>query len=244
MGALLGFIGAGGAGLVVALLSVGFGLPIHTAIGTSLAAMLFTSVAGAVSHYREGNVALRAGIWVGIAGVFGAVAGASVSQYMPERPLTVVAGLGLWVLAFLVWVRTRFAGQIAGPVTQRQQDIDRSRRGPSIGLGLVGGTLSALLGVGMSPFIQLGLLVVGRLQLRQAVGTTMFVLVFVSSAAALTFSSAGDISTPHLVGTVIGLPTGSFIGARYTARVPVIVLRVAIVATPIFAGALLLASAA
>jgi hypothetical protein len=205
--------------------------------------MLFTSVAGAFSHYREGNVAIRAGLLVGIAGVVGAAAGAQFSQYLPERPLTIFAGLGLWFLAFLVWIRTRFARQVAPPPGEQLPDVDASRRLPSLGLGLVGGTLSALLGVGMSPFIQLGLLVVAKLPLRQALGTTMFVLVFVSASAATTFSTAGDVSAPHLIGTVIGLPAGSFLGARYTARVPVIVLRVAIVATPVVAGAILLLSA-
>ena len=242
LGVLLGFVGAGGAGLVVALLSTGFGLPIHQAIGTGLAAMFFTAIAGAWSHYREGNVAVRAGLFVGVAGIVGAIGGATFSQGIPETPLTVAAGLGLWGLAALVWVRTRFATRIVPPPGERAPDLERGREAPSAALGLVGGSLSALLGVGMSPFIQLGLLVVARLQLRQAVGTTMFVLIFVSSSAALTFSANGDVSAPHLIGTVVGLSSGSFIGARFTGRAPLIVLRVALVATPVFAGALLLSN--
>lgn len=242
LGVLLGFVGAGGAGLVVALLSTGFGLPIHEAIGTGLAAMFFTAIAGAWSHYREGNVAIRAGLFVGIAGVVGAVAGSIFSQSIPETALTVAAGLGLWLLAAMVWFRTRYATRIVPPPGNRAPDLTRDRQMPSVGLGLVGGGLSALLGVGMSPFLQLGLLVVARLQLRQAVGTTMFVLIFVSASAALTFSANGDVSAPHLIGTVVGLSTGSFLGARFTGRAPVIVLRVALVATPVFAGALLLSN--
>lgn len=242
LGVLLGFVGAGGAGLVVALLSTGFGLPIHVAIGTGLAAMFFTAIAGAWSHYREGNVAVRAGLFVGVAGIAGAVAGATFSQSIPEQALTIAAGLGLWFLAAMVWFRTRYATRIVPPPGERAPDLAPDRRLPSVGLGLVGGGLSALLGVGMSPFIQLGLLVVAKLHLRQAVGTTMFVLVFVSSSAALTFSASGDVSAPYLIGTVLGLSSGSFIGARFTGRAPVIVLRVALVATPVFAGALLLSN--
>lgn len=40
LGCLLGFAGAGGAGLTITLLSVGFGVPIHTALGVALAARL------------------------------------------------------------------------------------------------------------------------------------------------------------------------------------------------------------
>lgn len=53
MGILLGFIGAGGSGFIIALLTVVFGVPIQTALGTSLAAMVFTTMSGAYSHYRQ-----------------------------------------------------------------------------------------------------------------------------------------------------------------------------------------------
>ncbi|MGG2225711.1 TSUP family transporter [Bacillus subtilis] len=56
LGIILGFIGAGGAGFVIALLTLLFHIPIHTALGTSLAGMAFTSLSGAYSHYREGNI--------------------------------------------------------------------------------------------------------------------------------------------------------------------------------------------
>ena len=240
---LLGFVGAGGAGLIVALLSTVFGLPIHEAIGTSLAAMFFTAVAGAASHHREGNLAPRAGIIVGLTGVVGAVVGAQFSQGIPERPLTIAAGLGLWVLALLVWLRTRYAARLAPMAGAAEADVDEQRVLPSAGVGLLGGGLSALLGVGMSPFFQLGLLVIGRLQLRQAVGTTMFVLVFVSASAAVTYFLHGDLSLPHLIGSVLGLSSGSYLGARFTRRAPVIALRLAIVLTPLIAGAILLAGA-
>ena len=37
LGALIGFVGAGGAGVVITLLTVGFDVPIHTALGVALA---------------------------------------------------------------------------------------------------------------------------------------------------------------------------------------------------------------
>ena len=37
LGLVLGFVGAGGAGFVIALLTMMFHIPIHTALGTSLA---------------------------------------------------------------------------------------------------------------------------------------------------------------------------------------------------------------
>ena len=55
MGILLGFVGAGGAGFIIAILTLVFHIPIHVALATSLTAMAFTTLSGVVSHYREGK---------------------------------------------------------------------------------------------------------------------------------------------------------------------------------------------
>ncbi|MED2933198.1 sulfite exporter TauE/SafE family protein, partial [Bacillus wiedmannii] len=41
MGVLLGFVGAGGAGFIIAILTLVFRIPIHVALATSLTAMAF-----------------------------------------------------------------------------------------------------------------------------------------------------------------------------------------------------------
>mgnify|MGYP002151919766 CR=1 FL=1 len=84
---LLGFIGAGGGGVLIGILSGVFGLQIDKAIGTALAAMCVVTVFGAVSHYREGHVAPRIGLIVGVTGIVGAVIGAELGQQVPDRVL-------------------------------------------------------------------------------------------------------------------------------------------------------------
>jgi uncharacterized protein len=110
----------------------------------------------------------------------------------------------------------------------------------SVGLGLSGGASAAFFGVGMAPFLQLGFLSVLKLSLRQTIGTTMLTLVFISGAASAVLARGGDVSLRHLVGAVIGLSIGTFIGARFTKRAPRVVLRVTVVAVPVTAGAMLL----
>ena len=234
LGLLLGFIGAGGAGLVVALLTSVFGLEVHEAIGTALAAMCFVTIAGSISHYREGNIAFTIGVVAGLAGAIGAAIGAAIGQDITARPLQLAAGLALWVLALLVWLRLRLVerapraaivghGATQGPVR---------RMIASVGLGLSGGAAAAFFGVGMAPFLQFGLLTVLKLPLRQTVGTTMLTLVFISLSGTLILARHGDVSVPHLIGTVVGLSSGSYLGARYTRRARREVLRTAVVVVP------------
>jgi uncharacterized membrane protein YfcA len=242
LGLVIGFIGAGGAGLLVALLTSAFGLPVHTAIGTALATMCLVTLSGGASHLREGNVAPRVGLVVGLAGAAGAVFGAHYSQLVPEARLQVMAGLGLWALAGLMWVRTRVNVGAADSWDDWAGEAPRPAKdwAASVGLGVSGGAAAAFLGVGMAPFLQLGYLAVLRLPLRQAVGTTMMTLIFISATGSLALWRAGDVSVPHFVGATIGLASGAYLGARFTRRAPKQVLRFAVVLVPFVAGAILL----
>jgi uncharacterized membrane protein YfcA len=243
-GLLIGFVGAGGAGLAVALLTSVYHLPVHQAIGTALAAMCFVTVAGSLSHYREGNVAPRLGLVVGVAGASGAVLGADTSQLVPAATLRIGAGLALWLLAGLVWLRTRLGVGVTVGDGEWEWAGERSRPArewaSAIGLGVSGGAAAAFFGVGMAPFLQLGFLTVLRLPLRQTVGTTMLTLIFISGAGALALARHGDVSPPHLIGTTLGLGGGAFLGARFTRRAPRRMLRGAVVAIPAVAGGMLL----
>lgn len=241
IGLVIGFIGAGGAGFAVAIQTAMFDVPVHTAIGTAMLAMLFVTISGAVSHYREGNMAWRLGLVVGVAGALGAVLGADTSQAISDGALGILAGLALWFLAFLVWLRTRLnLAARTDPVWRGERARTPREWAASVGLGGVGGVAAAFFGVGMAPFLQLGFLAINRLPLRQTVGTTMLALVFISAAGGLAMARHGDVSLPHLIGLTIGLSSGAFVGARYTRRAPRDLLRVAVIATPVTAGAMLL----
>ncbi|MGH2533335.1 MAG: sulfite exporter TauE/SafE family protein [Thermomicrobiales bacterium] len=240
LGVVLGFIGAGGAGLVVALLTSLFRLPIHEAIGTALAAMCFVTVAGAASHYREGNVSPRVGVTAGVSGVIGAILGASFGQNVSAALLKPAAGLALWALAAMVWPRTRVTARVMAAHDPAAAVPVERQTATAIGLGLSGGAASAFFGVGMAPYLQLGFLTALKLPLRQTIGTTMLTLVFISVSGASVLATTGAVSVPHLVGTVAGLSAGSFVGARFTRRAPRRVLRGSVVAAPVIAGAMLL----
>jgi uncharacterized membrane protein YfcA len=217
-----------------------FGLSIHEAVGTGLAAMVFVTLSGTVSHLREGNVHLRSGIVVGIAGITGAIVGAQVGQQIPEEQLRIVSGLALWTLAFLVWLRSRLAMRITSTVDVTEPVHVGQQTAALAGLGLSGGAMSAIFGVGMTPFIQLGMLMISRLSLTKSVGTTMLALIFISTSGAAALAGHGDVSAVHLLGCTIGTVIGTYIGAKFTRRAPTGLLRFAIAALPFTAGSLLI----
>lgn len=103
-GALTGFLGVGGGFLVVPALTLFAGLPLHRAIGTSMAIISLASLSGAVIHLIEGHVQLQLLLPMGAGAVLGAFVGAPLGGRLPERPLRLgFAGLSVVVaVAMLV----------------------------------------------------------------------------------------------------------------------------------------------
>jgi uncharacterized membrane protein YfcA len=191
-----------------------------------------------VSHYREGHVAPSIGFIVGVTGIIGAAMGAELGQHVPDRVLELGAGLILWFLAVLVWLRT---GMVARSVARDAAPVRRSQEAVrGIALGGTGGIAAGFFGVGMAPYLQLGFLSGLRLTLVETIGTTMLTLVFISGSAATVLARHGDVSGKHLVAAIVGLSGGSYIGAKFTARAPYRILRGTVVAVPIVAGAMVL----
>jgi uncharacterized membrane protein YfcA len=108
------------------------------------------------------------------------------------------------------------------------------------GIGIVTGVLSGLFGIGSTPFIQIGLLAVLGMSARQAAGTTMLVILPIAIAGGVGFLYAGHLDIPLLAEVVCGTMLGTFVGAKFTKRFPVSMLKTAMVLVPMIGGFILL----
>ncbi|MDP1915979.1 MAG: sulfite exporter TauE/SafE family protein [Myxococcales bacterium] len=88
-GVLTGFLGVGGGFLIVPALTLWAALPLHRAVGTSMAVIAMSSLSGAVVHLLAGHVPLALVLPMGAGAVVGAVLGAPLSGRLPERPLKI-----------------------------------------------------------------------------------------------------------------------------------------------------------
>jgi len=104
VGLLTGFLGVGGGFLVVPALTLLAGLPMHTAVGTSLLVIALNCAAGLAGHLRAGDVPLEPTVAFTLAAVAGAIAGVRLSGALDARQLrrafaafVVVVGVALLV---------------------------------------------------------------------------------------------------------------------------------------------------
>lgn len=237
LGILLGFVGAGGAGFVIALLTVLFDVPIHTALGTSLAAMAFTSISGAYSHFREKNMRLKIGLIVGIFAAAGSFAGAKLSAFIPGSCLHFLTSGMLFLSAVLMLLKL-FILKDRSEMIHREKNSEIWIR--SIFLGLLSGILSGTFGIGSAPFIQVGLLILLHLTIRESVGTTMLVIIPIAIGGGIGYFSEGFVNPLLLLYVLIGTMAGAYIGAKFTNIAPKPLLKSSLILTPVIAAIILL----
>lgn len=237
MGLLLGFVGAGGSGFIIALLVTIFHIPVHTALGTSIAAMVFTMIAGSISHMRERNTIFSVGLAVGLFGAIGAYTGSFAARLIPEDKLVWCTALMLFLSGILIWARTRMT------LTSRPilNSVGSSHFWMMAAIsGLLTGGMSGVFGIGSTPFIQLALMILFHMPMRLAVGTTMLVIMPIALFGGFGYFQAGYINWSLLLQVVAGTMIGSYIGAKFTARAPKILLRLAMIAVPMLGGTIML----
>lgn len=96
-----GVLGVGGGIIMVPAMNLLAGVPIKTAIGTSLAVIIPTALMGVSEHHRQGNVDWRIALWIALTATVGGFLGAKFAGSLP--PLLLKRAFG--TLMILVGTR-------------------------------------------------------------------------------------------------------------------------------------------
>ena len=241
MGGIIGFVGAGGSGVIITLLVVGFGVPIHQALAVALGSMAFTTFSGAVSHYREREVVPATGAVLGGGGLIGALIGAVISNHMEAPDLSLFTGAMLLSSAFLLYLRIYRAAWLGRWISVREELLTgRWLYLYGIPAGVVCGILSGAFGIGSAAYIQIALMVVFGVPLLQAIGTTMMIIVPISISGGIGYILYGQLDLWLFFRTLTALSVGSYFGAKLTHLAPLPVLRFWIVALPTIGGSIMI----
>src|SRR5713101_10169724 len=92
-------VGLGGGVLIVPLLTLAFGLPIHYAIGVSIVAVIATSSGAAAAYVRDHLTNMRVGLFLEIGTTIGAITGAFLAGLLAPGLLFVIFGIVLLISA-------------------------------------------------------------------------------------------------------------------------------------------------
>lgn len=180
-GLLSGLLGIGG-GLVFAPMLLLTGLPPHEALATSTVAIVPTTLGGTWSHLRQGHLAVRPCLAIGVAAAVSGVAFSRLGGLLQGWHLLALQALMYAVLALTIEPRRGAAAGAEEPPV------------PLPGLVAVGGLAGfagGLLGVGgglmMVPLMVKGL----RMPLHAAIRLSTLAVLCSASAASVELLSAG-----------------------------------------------------
>ncbi len=220
VGVVVGTLGAGGGILSLPILVYVLGQDPHAAATASLVIVGATSVVSLVPHARRGNVLWRPGLVFGLLGVVGALGGARLAALVDAYLLMALLAALLLVVS-AVMLRRSFA--------ERQRDDDGATPAPpssrlttallTVAVASLVGLLTGFFGVGGGFIVVPALLLVMRVDMRQAVGTSLLVIV-VNSVLGLVGRVGQDVAVdwPVVAAFAVTSMVGGLVAGRFSAR--------------------------
>lgn len=213
IGLSLGLIGGGGSIITVPVLVYVLSVEAHEAVRMSLAVVGGTSLVGSFLHWRRDNLRLKTGLIFGVSGIFGALAGSPLTKLLSPPALLMTFALLMLVVAVLMLRRKE----------QGSSEIDELHADLSIWKALLAGfgigVMTGFLGVGGGFLIVPALVMFGGLGMKEAVGTSLFII-FLNCVAGL----VGHASQNHFDWKLTGLVTvlaisGAIVGTSLAHKI-------------------------
>lgn len=232
IGLALGILGGGGSILTVPIFVYLLGFSAKEAIAMSLAVVGATSLFGAVSHWRDGNVDTR------VAAIFGAVA--MGGTYFGARLAVLFSGAAQLTLFAVVMLLA--AGFMFRPPRVSAPRPDE-RRMPALLIvveGVAVGILTGLVGVGGGFLIVPALVLLGGLSMKQAIGTSLVVIAMKSAAGFVGYLGQVQVDWVLMAVFTPAAIAGILAGARIVRYVPQMALQRAFAVLLVLMGGLIL----
>ena len=217
IGLSLGLLGGGGSILTVPVLVYVLGFAAKPAIAMSLPVVGITSLFGAGAHWRKGNVRVVTAIEFGVFAMIGAFAGARLSVY--------VSGAVQLTMLAIVMLGAAFAMFRKRPEDPAHAETARTRWTFLIPVALTLGVLTGLVGIGGGFLIVPALVVLARVPMREAVGTSLLVIAMNSTAGFVGYLGTVDFDWRFLAGFASAAIVGALAGTAIGGRVPQATLR-------------------
>ncbi len=216
IGISLGLLGSGGSILTVPVLVYLVGEPEKVAIAESLGIVTAISSVGMIPYALRNLVHWKSVIYFGIPGMVGTYGGASLSAFISGNTQIIIFAV-VMILAAGMMIRN-------GIDSDKHKELSVSKL-VLVVEGLVVGVLTGLVGVGGGFLIIPALVLVAGLEMRVAVGTSLFII---AAKSALGFYKYLDVLRAEKLNvnwellaifTVIGI-IGSFVGGRLSSKIP------------------------
>ncbi len=219
IGLIASMIGVGGGIFMVPLLSLSHLVgTTQEAVGTSLAAIIFTSISSSLAYRRERVLDLRLGLAVMPGAVLGAWLGAYLTRFISSGWLSVAFGLFLLYPAGMM-LRGKQPREVA-LLFRRSRATGNYHPVEAALLGLGAGLASGFFGIGGGIVMVPAMAIFLGLDIVQAVATSLFVMGPSSLIGSLQHFLQGNVHLELALPLILGITLGAQLGPRLSVRMP------------------------
>jgi uncharacterized protein len=230
IGLSLALLGGGGSIVTVPVLVYVLGFDPKQAIAMSLPVVGVTSLVSATMHWRRGHVQLMTALTVGLITVAGAFVGARLSTYLSGAVQLVILSVVMLAAALSMFRGAPADGD--GTASMRWELL--------VPVALTVGVLTGLVGIGGGFLVVPALVLLARVPMREAVGTSLLVIALNASAGFIGHLGEGALPWGFLAAFTAAAVAGALAGAQFAPRVPQATLRRAFAWFLLFLGSLVL----
>ncbi len=247
-GAFGALVGVGGGLIVVPLLTIALGVPVHDAVAVSLLGVIAVSTTASATYLRTGLADRRIGLTLLVAAALGSIFGGYISGFLDARTLSAFFGLVLVAVAIqMLRAHGRPVDEVLGD--PGPFEIDSTYIEPTTGeavpyrarhvwlgwlISLFAGAVSGLLGIGGGAVNVPTINMLMRVPIRVATTTSTYMIGATAAASAILHLVRGDVDLTLAAPVVVGVVIGSRIGVKFQRSIPQGMLTLAFVAIATF----------
>ncbi len=219
IGLSLGLIGGGGSVLALPILVYVMGVSPKPAIAMTLVIVGTVSLLGVIPHWRAGNVNFKKGFIFGSATMLGAYLGAKIATlpFVTETFQMMLFAVAMLLAAGFMIQRSSKATQPDDKLAFYPKPVCKYCWLWLMSEGLGVGILTGLVGVGGGFAIVPALVLLGKVPMKQAIGTSLLVIVFNSAAGFLGYLGHLSLNWSLMLSFIVAASAGTIPGA-YLAR--------------------------
>ncbi len=200
-----GLVGLGGGVIMIPLMVGILKLSQHQAHGTSLVALVFTGIAGAIAYGLQGTIDIAASMLIAVTAMVTARAGARFAHSLPEWKLKRSFGAFLVFVSLLMLVKP-YLPHIPGMEAGWPKII------VLLITGILTGFLSGMMGVGGGTIMVPAMVLLAGFPQHTAQGTSLLAMVPAGGVGAYTHWKLGNVRTNLLMGLIPGILIGTYLG--------------------------------
>lgn len=202
-----GILGIGGGAIMIPLMVGLMKMGQHQAHGTSLAAMVFLAISGAVTYGMKGSVNITASAVLAATSVGTAYLGAHYAHALPAWKLRKSFGVFLLIVTVMLFLKPYVVPSAYGAMGWNAVIL-------LLVTGVITGFLSGMMGVGGGAVMIPAMVIFVGLDQHTAQGSSLLTMVPTGIAGAWTHFHLGNVRTRLLGSLIAGVVIGTYLGGN------------------------------